>query len=64
MNEIDKIETRKLILETESLKIERNSRGYNHEYRLVGKVEDSLKRIDAIEKQIRVEIDKQTVDLL
>lgn len=61
MDDLLKTEVQKLILETESLKIEKNSRGYNWEYRLVGPVEESLKRIDNIEKQVRIEIDKQNL---
>ena len=34
----------------ESLKVEKNSRGYNWEYKLVGKVEDNFGRMDAIEE--------------
>jgi len=42
-----------LIKQEESLKIEKNSRGYNWEYKLLGTVEEQIKRIDAIEQILK-----------
>lgn len=50
MSEIINPEALQLIKQEESLKIEKNSRGYNWEYKLLGKVEEQLNRINEIEK--------------
>ena len=42
-----------LIKQEESLKIEKNSRGYNWEFKLLGKVEEQLERIDDIEQILK-----------
>jgi hypothetical protein len=46
-------------IEVESLKIEKNSKGFNYEYRLVGKVEDQIGRITEIEKAIKSKLETQ-----
>ena len=42
-----------LIKQEESLKIEKNSRSVNWEYKLLGTVEEQLERIDAIEQILK-----------
>ena len=39
-----------MIKQEESFKITKNSKGYNWEYKLLGTVEEQIKRIDAIEQ--------------
>jgi len=50
-----------MIKQEESLKIEKNSRGVNWEYRLIGTVEEQIKRIDTIEKILQSKFEKKEV---
>jgi len=50
MVEIISSEVFQQLKQEESLKIEKNSRGYNWEFKLIGKVEEQLERIDNINK--------------
>jgi len=59
-NEIILPEALGMIKQEESLKIEKNSRGVNWEYRLLGKVEEQIKRIDAIEQILKSKFDSKT----
>ena len=52
-NEIIIPEALGLIKQEESLKIEKNSRSINWEYKLLGTVEEQLERIDAIEQILK-----------
>jgi len=52
-NEIIIPEALGLIKQEESLKIEKNSRSVNWEYKLLGTVEEQLERIDAIEQILK-----------
>ena len=49
-----------LIKQEESLKIEKNSRGYNWEYKLLGTVEEQIKRIDVIEQILKSKFESKT----
>ena len=49
-----------LIKQEESLKIEKNSRGYNWEFKLLGKVEEQLERIDDIEQILKSKFESKT----
>jgi len=53
MAEIINPEALHLIKQEESLKIEKNSRGYNWEYKLLGNIEEQLKRIEEIESLLK-----------
>jgi hypothetical protein len=44
------------IVEVESVKIEKNSKGFNYEYRLVGRVEEQIQRIPKIEEDIKKQL--------
>ena len=59
-NELIVPEALGLIKQEESLKIEKNSRGYNWEYRLLGTVEEQIKRIDAIEQILKSKFESKT----
>lgn len=41
------------IKQEESLKIEKNSKGYNWEFKLLGKVEDIIERAEKIDKDLQ-----------
>jgi len=43
----------------ESLKIIKNTKGYNYEYKLLGTVEEQLKRIDVIEQILESKFEKE-----
>ena len=49
-----------LIKQEESLKIEKNSRGYNWEFKLLGKVEEQLERIAVIEQILKSKLETKT----
>lgn len=49
-------------LDVESLKITKNTKGYNWEYRLVGKPEDQLDRIDTLEKELKTKFKQEEED--
>ena len=53
MVEIISPEVFQQLKQEESLKIEKNSRGYNWEFKLIGKVEEQLERIDKIEQILK-----------
>jgi hypothetical protein len=57
-NEIIMPEALGLIKQEESLKIEKNSKSVNWEYRLIGNVEEQIKRIDAIENLLKSKFEK------
>ena len=59
-NELIVPEALGLIKQEESLKIEKNSRGYNWEFKLIGKVEEQLERIDAIEQILKSKFESKT----
>ena len=59
-NELIVPEALGLIKQEESLKIEKNSRGYNWEYRLLGTVEEQIKRIDVIEQILKSKFESKT----
>jgi len=45
----------------ESITITKNSRGVNYEYKLIGKVEEQLERIDNIEEILKLKLNQQEV---
>ena len=47
------------IEQIESLKIVKNTKGWNYEYKLLGTVEDQLKRIDVIEQILESKFNKE-----
>jgi hypothetical protein len=51
--EIISPEIMSLVKQEESIKIEKNSRGVNWEYKLLGKVEEQIARIDNIESVLK-----------
>ena len=53
-SEIISPEAIKLVKQEESIEITKNSRGYNHSYKLIGKVEEQLYRINNIEKKLKL----------
>jgi len=59
-NELIVPEALGLIKQEESLKIEKNSRGYNWEYRLLGTVEEQIERIDVIEQILKSKFESKT----
>ena len=59
-NELIVPEALGLIKQEESLKIEKNSRGYNWEFKLIGKVEEQLERIDFIEQILKSKFESKT----
>jgi len=59
-NELIVPEALGLIKQEESLKIEKNSRGYNWEFKLIGKVEEQLERIDVIEQILKSKFESKT----
>ena len=59
-NELIVPEALGLIKQEESLKIEKNSRSVNWEYRLLGTVEEQIKRIDAIEQILKSKFESKT----
>jgi len=54
MAEIISPELMKLVKQKESITITKNSRGVNHEYKLIGTVEEQLDRIDNIEEKLKL----------
>jgi len=59
MTEIINQEALQLVKQEESLKIEKNSRGYNWEYKLLGKIEEQFNRIEAIEIHLKSKFNKE-----
>jgi hypothetical protein len=49
-------------IDTESIKIEKNSKGFNYEFKLIGKVEDQISRISVLNERIKEELAKTKID--
>jgi len=58
-NEIISPEAIQMVKQEEHIEITRNSKGYNWEYKLLGNVEEQLKRIGAIEVLLKSKFNKE-----
>jgi hypothetical protein len=50
------------VKQEESLKLEKNSKGYNWEFKLLGKVEDLINRAKEIDLNLQSKFNKQEVN--